>query len=439
MFVRLQKITFLLIVFCISFQVGYHFWPEFAYISGVRVDYLSPTFYLLDILILLFVALSVPIIVKQKITFTKDKLLKVLILLFSVSLIVNFFMSLSIPAHLWGLARFIEFSLFAFCVAQTFYKKDITTYIYILCISALISSALSIWQFFNQGSIGGVLYFIGERTFSLSTIGISSVNLGQQFLRPYGAFPHPNVLGFFLLAAIVFATPQIFLAKDRLQKIFLVSSIVIAELALLITFSRINIILSIIFFVWISVMKAGKKRRLYPLGVVGILAVLIVVSFPQIISHYFLLRGINFREELLVQSWKIFQSNSIFGIGLNNFFVYQLPLIKNVSPTNFQPPHNIFVLWLLQVGLVGFFLLPYVFYLALRSVLSKLHTAHYQLQSFNQSILFILLSIVVAGMFDHYFLTLEQGQIMLALILGLSFSSISFPKSLTERKSEGGE
>src|SRR5580700_6749474 len=38
-------------------QLGKHFWPDFSIVSGIRIDYLSPTIYFTDILlILLFVA-----------------------------------------------------------------------------------------------------------------------------------------------------------------------------------------------------------------------------------------------------------------------------------------------------------------------------------------------------------------------------------------------
>ncbi len=427
MFVSLQKILFFLIIFCLSFQVGYHFWPNFAYVSGLRIDYLSPTLYLLDILIILYILLSFPIIIKQKIKFPKDKILLGAIILFLISLIVSSFIAKDVSVHLFGLAKLIEFFLFAFCVARTFSAKEIKPYIYILCISALISSGLAIWQLANQGSIGGILYFVGERTFSLSTIGISTVNIGQQVLRPYASFPHPNVLGFFLLMTIVFAAKQVFIEKG-FQKLFLISSVIICELALLLTFSRIDIILSTLFFVWLLVATVNKNTRKYSLATVGILIILIVISFPQIINQYFLFRGIDFREELLVQSWTILQKSPIFGIGINNFYINQLPLIRHVSPTNFQPPHNIFVLWLLQFGVAGFLILLYIFYDAFKSVLSKIQKTKDEMQSFYQGIFFLLIAIIIAGMFDHYFLTVEQGQIMLALILGLSFTSFKKAK-----------
>ena len=39
-----------LFLLLIPTQLGRHFWPEWSYILGIRVDYLSPTLYLLDLI-----------------------------------------------------------------------------------------------------------------------------------------------------------------------------------------------------------------------------------------------------------------------------------------------------------------------------------------------------------------------------------------------------
>jgi hypothetical protein len=39
-----------LFLLLIPTQLGRHFWPEWSYVLGIRVDYLSPTLYLLDLI-----------------------------------------------------------------------------------------------------------------------------------------------------------------------------------------------------------------------------------------------------------------------------------------------------------------------------------------------------------------------------------------------------
>src|SRR3990167_11020833 len=165
-----QRVTFFLLVFFISFQVGFHFWPNFTYISGVRIDYLSPTLYLLDILICLFILLSVPDFLKLKRYLFKNKLAKFLFLFFVLSLTINFFLAKTPQVHIFGIIKLIEFALLGFSISLFFKKRHVRFFVDALALSAVVSSVLAIWQFLNQSSVGGFWYFLGERTFNSSTI-----------------------------------------------------------------------------------------------------------------------------------------------------------------------------------------------------------------------------------------------------------------------------
>ncbi len=416
---KLQKIIFLLIIFSLSSQVGLHLWPNFSYIFGVRVDYLSPTIHLLDILIVFWIILHVGN-VKIRI---ESPIPKAVFALFMASLVINVFISKSPLAHIFGIVKLAEFGLFGLLAATTFSKDYIRPFILTIAASASLSSILSIWQFAKQSSVGGLWYFFGERSFNASTIGISTVNLNEQLLRPYGAFPHPNVLAFFLLMTIIFSIIRIPYEKKTYGRSFLIFLTILSSTALILTFSRVSIFLFILFLFYVIYTKGKTNARYYLFGMLG-LFIFLLFRLPTILSVEFLFRGIDFRQELLIQSFTILSSNLYFGIGLSNFFVHQAPLIETISPIIFQPPHNIFVLALLSLGLLGFWIFPYIFYLSHSSLFAKLQTTKGKLKDFHKSVLFILLAIIIVGMFDHFFLTLEQGQIMLALILGLSFSRL---------------
>src|SRR5579872_1357131 len=49
--VQNDKIIFYLFIFLLPTQFGKHFWLDFSYVLGQRVDYLSPTLYTTDILV----------------------------------------------------------------------------------------------------------------------------------------------------------------------------------------------------------------------------------------------------------------------------------------------------------------------------------------------------------------------------------------------------
>ncbi len=423
---KLEKLIFSLIIFSLASQAGLHFWPKFAYITGVRVDYLSPTLYLLDFLICLFILISLPNHFKKNIHFPKSNFSKIVISGFILDLLVNLFLVKSQGAHIFGIVKLIELVLLGISVSLFFKKQHTIWFTNAFAFSAIVSSVLAIWQFINQSSIGGLWYFFGERTFSITTIGISTVNINKQLLRSYGAFPHPNVLAFFLLVAITFLIHGIVHGKNLYMKVFYGLSIALSSLALIFTFSRVSMTL----LIWLSIYAIytkGKSNMKYVATVFVFILLFLAFKF-QVISAQFLFRGFDFRQELFGQSLLMFQAGPFFGIGLNNFFINQSPLIKNISPINFQPVHNIFILALLSVGLLGFWVLPYMFYLAVRVLLKKIKTKNFETRDFYKCIFFLLISIIIVGMFDHFFLTVEQGQIILALVLGLSFTNLNSKK-----------
>ena len=49
----INKILFFLFLLFLPTQLGKHFFLDFSYLSGVRVDYLAPTIYLTDTIIFL--------------------------------------------------------------------------------------------------------------------------------------------------------------------------------------------------------------------------------------------------------------------------------------------------------------------------------------------------------------------------------------------------
>lgn len=428
---KLQKITFFLIVFFISSQVGFHFWPEFSKVSGIRIDYLSPTIYLLDILILGLFLFSVPKIPRYFNHIKKTKFSKFIIALFVLSLIWNLFYSMSIPSHLFGIVKLIEFVFLGFYISLEFKKRDISSFVKVLSLSAIISSVLTIWQFILQSSVGGVWYFFGERTFNISTIGISTVTLGKEILRPYAAFPHPNLLAFFLLTSIIFVFLRISYEKKN-TKFFLILSILLSCVALILTSSRVIIFLLICLFIY-GIYAKQKRNALYFVPIFVTSFVLLWYFIPGVLSSPFLFRGINLRQELLFQSLDIFLKNPYFGIGINNFFIYQSDLVKNISPILFQPPHNIFIIAILSFGIFGWWIFPTLFWSAIRWLTKGSRSINQESRDFRKSILFILISIIIVGMVDHFFVTLEQGQVILALIFGLSFSKL-LPEAFKKRK-----
>src|SRR3989339_86162 len=189
----INKILFFLFLLFLPTQLGKHFFLDFSYLSGVRVDYLAPTIYLTDTIIFLCAIANSKIVFK----FFENK--KVLIgLLF---LLINILFSrLPVISFYWFI-KIIEF-----LIIISLAKKIITTLkekliLAALFISGLFQLILSLTQLVNKHSIQGIFYYFGERLLTLSTPGVAKASIqGIEFLRSYGTFSHPNSLGgFFLL------------------------------------------------------------------------------------------------------------------------------------------------------------------------------------------------------------------------------------------------
>jgi O-antigen ligase len=413
---------FYLLLVLLPVQLGRHFWPSQAYIFGIRIDYLSPTFYLSDLIIFLLFAFW-----SWQIIFSREKVDKSKILLlfsFPLSLAISLIFSKSFSNSLYFVAKIFEMSLLAlFIVSEIDFRKEIKKILTVLSFGVFWESILGIFQFFSQHSLG--LWVLGERLFSAQTPGISLVDLdGRQLLRPYGTFPHPNLLGAFLALLLPALLILFFSVKNK--SLFLFLTLIVGYLALGLTFSRISWLcgFGISFFVLGYFFKKSRpkiSKRSLLLFLTGVLLFIFVwpyfwqrfVSFSTTDSHSFILR-----VKLSSSAFLIFLNNPLFGVGPGNFLP-NLPKFFKLSETIrwLQPVHNIFLLVLSEAGLLGLFSFlglffwPFfrIFKLSKKSLVAKVFV-------------FSFIAIFIMANFDHYLLTLQQGQLIFWIFLGLSLS-----------------
>ena len=73
-----------------------------------------------------------------------------------------------------------------------------------LSLALLFQTILAIGQLFLGHSLGGVLYYLGERTVSVGSPGIALATfMGSVVLRAYGTFGHPNVLAGYAVVTLL--------------------------------------------------------------------------------------------------------------------------------------------------------------------------------------------------------------------------------------------
>lgn len=398
---NLHRNLFLVLCLLLPVQLGNHFWPNFAYVMGLRIDYLSPTIYLTDLLVAAILGLWIWERISR---IGLSGVLRIAyyvlrnywwVLAVFVYLLIGSLLAQNPGAGLYKFAKIVEFSLLALYVAKNRYQLSVISYQ--LSLAVIFSSLLAITQFVAQSSLGGVFWWLGERTFTVATPGIAKAVVNSELLlRPYATFPHPNALAGFLLVGLILTLPYLF----RKQKLLVMS-------ALALSFSRSA------WLVGLFLVVSCRRRRVSVL--VGLL---LVVGYLFFGSHFWADEAISQRLQLIKAAVLMIQSNSLSGVGLNNFLV-RLPEFWGPIGTTFwlQPVHNIYLLIAAETGLTGLLVFFWFLFLTFRRLLKIENKQSLSLRDWK--LIIPLLAILLTGMADHYWLTLQQNQLLFAIVLGL--------------------
>lgn len=425
-----ERFVFYLLILFLPTQLGKHFWPDFSLVSGIRIDYLSPTVYVTDILVgVLFFCWLIrqSYSVKFKNLNLKLQRLTVSFSLLILVLLLNIYLSHNIWSGLYHLLKLLEFSFVGYYVAMTVITfVQFKRIVFFLGIGVIGQSVLAIAQFLKQGSLNGVFYFFGERFFTGSTPGIANASInGELILRPYGTFSHPNVLAGFLLlsmTALLFTFPW----TRKFEKGVWITALLFGSSALLLTMSRVAFLLWICLLV-IVFLKNISSSSLRTFITVALFGVFIGGLFTTPFGSRFLYTSLTEesfveRIDLMQSSMTLFLKQPLIGIGFGNF-IPQLAAIVTPLPLNLylQPVHNIFLLVLAETGIVGFGIFLWV----VSRTYKRLFIIIKQTRGLPYRLFVVLLSLLlILGSFDHYFLTLQQGQLLFSLLLGLAWTSL---------------
>lgn len=418
-----SEVLFLLFLFLLPSQLGKHFWPPYAFINGLRVDYLSPTLYLSDILVLLLFLEMLPILLRLVKIKILIPVLLALLYLATVSLLSAWPIS-----SLFGVVRVGEMVLVGWLITRFVSKSKLfTKSTIVLSVSLVGESILAIWQFFLQHSVGGLWYWFGERSFSLVTPGIANANLsGNLVLRPYGTFPHPNVLGGFCVILVCFLLYFSSHASQKSARLLVRAAILCGVFTTIISMSRTAmLVLTFVLAVWfLQRMHKGFKQNLPFLFAGAIL--LGVVTFSGIFVRFSAMRisdeAVVVRELLFMQAVQLFENNQLVGVGVSNFLPnLALQVDPLLSYRNLQPAHSLYLLILAETGIVGALIfLSGIIFCSYRIWQSKV----YRLGK-----VMLVLSLLLLGLTDHYLYTLHQGQLLVGFVFGIavsSFQGVSF-------------
>ena len=312
--------------------------------------------------------------------------------------------------------QYLIAGLFGVYMASTKYKDIKPILFRALGLAVASQSLLAILQFIKGGTLG--LWILGERTFSITTPGIAKFDFfGFQFLRPYGTFPHPNVLAGFMVTVPVILN-QLSYGSRSVGRSIKSGMTILAGLTTILTVSRVALLAGFVE----ALILLSKKWRIAFLALIIVISPILYTRFSAVLSYDNLTFII--REDLAVNALDMFASSPIFGVGLNNFIPASSEGVVSGSSRFLQPVHNIFLLALAEtgiVGLVGFLVL-------IGYPIKNLKLTRPSLGGKISNLKLLWVTIIFLGMFDHYFLTLPQGYRLLFLIWGLSMLKLKNAK-----------
>jgi len=420
----IHKVFFYLLLMFLPTQLGLHFWPSWALVLGRRVDYLSPTLFLTDLLIsLLLISWLVTVISRIKHVVMLHKKYVVLIFCFAI---LNIVFAAGKLVAFWTWIKFFEFVLLGVYIVST--KPNFGRVVLSLSIGVLYSSLLAVSQFILQHSIGGPLWLLGERSFSAASPGIAQISLCLPgavncplLLRPYATFSHPNVLGGFLavtIPIILYQFTVLSIAKQRKLKFYYGLTLVLGAFALLFSFSRSAWFVGVLgsaFLYFEEKRRPQTFRWLLDNSTIILFLGIVLVTIMLFVPLPFFGNGesIVVRRDLAISAIRIWQHAPLMGVGLGNF----LPTLPYFLPSRtiyfLQPAHNIYLLLLSETGIVGMGVFGFIIWSIIRNETKNGRISRYIYRA-------SLVALLLLGLVDHYALTLQQGRLLLTILASLA-------------------
>jgi O-antigen ligase len=426
-----------------SFNLAYHFASQYAYVDGSFINYRDLIFHIVDISVVLLLLWSFLYAGVHK---TKEVMYGMgLMLLFALLLLVSH----PEPVSIYGTIRLGMYGVCWLVAGEWLHKclnertcRDRKQFRLVLVVSlivaASIQSCIGLLQCMNNRMLG--IDALGESIVEVGGYGASSVYLPVGILlRAYGTFPHPNLLGGFLVASgIVGLFSSEILAKwlkekwskdkDRIVRNCISGAyagfLILISLGIIATWSRSAItawIIAVIIWTGSLFMKRWKKKGIC-MYIAALFIVLLSVGMWVSVGNDEVSRtlrerfinqsavtdvSVSERSELNEEAMKMISNDPLFGVGIYGFTkeVADSELFGQGGIRLIQPVHNVVLLAISEVGLSGvIFLAAFAVILFRRITLSGYTVA-------------AGMFLVISMMTDHYLWTLPQGLAIWGIVL----------------------
>ncbi len=414
----LVRVTFQALVLLLPTQLALHFWPQWAYVYGFRIDYFSPTLYLTDVFIVLILAFWFVQTRFHKKKHPKSKSVKyqnwLVVFLVLVFIGLNILLAIRPELAVYKWVKIVEFIFIGFFITRI-EEFDFTSWVLKpLSYSLIAVSLIALAQFGLQRTVGGFLYWLGERNFTIITPGIATFSLrGRELLRPYSIFPHPNVLAGYLSASVLLLA---YSSKEKFKKtLYFRISLVISLVVILLSFSQgawvALSLVALLLFIGVFSDSFLKKACVGIFFTTIVFSIMLPVVSDRLTIGSYQTETIKHRLYLAKSSGILIADRPVLGVGAGNF-ILGLVEVENFPSVSWwlQPSHNIFLVIFSEMGIIGLALFIALLFVTFKKILSEK----------DRKLLAPLLFVLLSGLVDHYWITLQQTQLLLTIIIATS-------------------
>lgn len=451
---KFEQLVFYIFIFCIPLQTRLILDRQIGEVPRAGFGEWTAAFlHATDILIILLLAFWLIRAFKTKIASrhhrgkmqTQHWFLAIFFVIAALSITQSDFKTLSFY-QLLKLAEFIALYFYIRSSLGKLISKEVV--LMVLVAAGVFQAIIAILQYAQQAALG--LKIFGESPITAGGYGVASFYVGDQvFLRAYGTLPHPNVLAIFLMISLfafiylyfnTFGSLASVLPHSTLGRrlrtrlpvqslaLLVCSSLIFGTLlyAFFLTYSRtvigLTVLVAIILLIraWtVHGKKIFNKNFLVLIGTTIVVVVLFLgLNWEQAITRAF----ISSNEEAV--TLRIYYDKLAgettgnypwLGTGLGTFVPKMMKTFSQLPSYFYQPVHNIYLLLSSEIGIFGLIaFLAFIFF----KIKNYIRTNSLKNLS-NFGLLLVCLTILAIGLFDHLPLTIQQGRILLWLVLAL--------------------
>lgn len=284
----------------------------------------------------------------------------------------------------------------------------------------LPSALLAIWQFFNQSTFA--TKYLGLASHTASVLGDAVIESGGvRYLRAYGSFDHPNVLGGMMVLGILLVL--YFSLQKEIKKneiLFYLLSFSVFYLALLVSFSRaawLGFVASAFFILFYAWRRGRFQKKLVALFIFLMLGISLAFIVPNLnlflirtqVNNRLEIKSVDERELYLQQAKQVISHNPITGVGVGGYTTAVKILDNFAYPYwHYQPVHNYWLLIWAELGVFGL-VGVIIFWFSLFRI------------SFKKRLWPFILTLFIFSLLDHWLWTQTLGVLAFFVIMGIIF------------------